>query len=65
MDPNEALFVARQAAERIIYAVDDCEPIDDDDSIRLAEAFNNIHDWIHKGGVLPNIWRIAQEKNFK
>jgi len=56
MDPNEALFYARQSAERILACVDDSEPIDDFDAIRLAESLQALDQWIAKGGFLPKRW---------
>lgn len=55
MDPNEALFVAKQAAQRIIACVDDCVPIDDDDALTVAEALLNLNDCM-KRGFYPKEW---------
>lgn len=53
MDPNEVLFAARLSAARILACIEDCVPIDDEDSLILAEAFSNLDEWLCKKGFYP------------
>jgi hypothetical protein len=51
VDPNETLTVLRKAAFRIM-ADPDAAP----DAEELAEAIQNLDEWITNGGFLPREW---------
>jgi len=58
MDPDTCLENCQLLAASILN-------LDDDDNVidkafageELAEAFNNLDEWITKGGFLPQVWR--------
>ena len=61
MDPNEALYNAREAVASIHNAMDedgglDSFDLDLDDVAQLADAFKALDEWISKGGFLPVLW---------
>lgn len=57
MDPNATLAVMLDRAEVIL--ADDREPEDggpSHEAIELAEAVQNLSEWLSKGGFLPSAW---------
>jgi len=52
MDPNETLKVLREMVARV-FADDNA----DDNATELAETFDNLDNWITRGGFLPEGWQ--------
>lgn len=58
MDPNACLEKIRDLYERLVR-VSDAEPdapVAAEDAQELAEAVNDLDDWLCKGGFLPSDW---------
>jgi hypothetical protein len=56
MDPNETLRLLRERAANVIRQAD--EGLDNPEAcFDLAEAFQNLDEWISKGGFLPDAWK--------
>lgn len=55
MDPNALLARLRDLSARILNVQDGSseETLDEDDAFALAEAFQNLDDWLRKGGFSP------------
>lgn len=49
MDPNETLNTIRAEVHEILFG-------DKPDPDALAEAVNNLDEWLSRGGFLPNEW---------
>lgn len=58
MDPNANLREQITLASRIIYD----EGANPDDAVRLAELVEALHEWIDRGGFLPDRWEVAQKR---
>lgn len=58
MDPDEALRLARRAAEQL-HAADTVERQAEAGTV-LAEAFDGLDEWITRGGFLPEPWRAER-----
>ena len=56
MDPNATLAELRGAASRIVDELDHERQPDLDDVQRIAEAFQDLDEWLSKGGFLPADW---------
>ncbi len=59
MDPNATLSELRGLAERISLTVNEGRPVDEGDSLRLAELALALDEWICRGGFLPADWGKA------
>lgn len=55
MDPNALLARLRDLSARILNVQDGSseETLDEDDAFALAEGFQNLDDWLRKGGFSP------------
>jgi hypothetical protein len=63
MDPNETLRMILEKSHKILANTDMDDPNLAEQAILaddLAEAITNLHEWICKGGFLPNMWRRAK-----
>lgn len=64
MDPNTCLQACRRLAARILKDADSRNQhhestMVDTQGEELAECFNNLDEWIGKGGFLPADWRAT------
>lgn len=62
MDPNETLRMCRRLAKHLIARADAERQhhettTSDTSGEELAECFNNLDEWLSKGGFLPSDWR--------
>lgn len=57
MDIEVILRRARQRANRIMEQSETTGHVDGDTAVSLAEFFQDIDEWITKGGFLPVEWR--------
>ena len=68
MDPDALLHDVIVDAKEILLEIDSDEDRAAPALIRaeqLAEGILNLHDWITKGGFLPQSWIKAQRRNFQ
>lgn len=56
MDPNATLYRMLDRARAIIAAIDEGSENVADDANELAEAVENLDEWIRRGGFLPDAW---------
>lgn len=60
MDPDEALRLAREAAEDLQRQLDSEDPSSsaiEQEAAKLREHFTALDEWISSGGFLPADWR--------
>jgi hypothetical protein len=60
MDPNAALAHAREATQTVLGAVYDAKANLNEFNYAitdLAETFDNLDEWLSKGGFLPSDWQ--------
>lgn len=60
VDPNETLRRMLKLSANVIENVDNDIPIDLYVTSELAEACQALHEWMKKGGFLPNEWERAK-----
>ena len=53
MDPDEALWRAREYAIRVLNA----DSLESDEAVALAEALQALDGWLSRGGFLPEDWQ--------
>jgi hypothetical protein len=57
MDPDQTLRELRALVARILCDADVAEgSVNLDDAVTLAERFQNLDQWISRGGFLPDQW---------
>lgn len=56
MDPNACLEELRALVAQQLKD----EPLDEDQTNRLAELFDGLDEWLAKSGFLPDAWEHAQ-----
>ena len=62
MDPNEALRLAREAADEIQKDLGDA--YDPGSQVgQLIEAFDALDQWLSNDGFLPDDWKPEEEKH--
>lgn len=68
MDPNATLQLIIDKAARILEDHGDDSTghpyydVNQDDAVELAEAVQNLHTWLIRGGFLPNVWALNIEE---
>jgi len=55
MDPDANLREQRELTERMLDP--DSQYVDSGDALRLAELVEALHEWLSKGGFMPQEWR--------
>ena len=56
MDPDANLTEARALAARALGG----DPLDDDETYRLAELIHDLDEWVSRGGFLPTDWNAQR-----
>lgn len=63
MDPNATHEIALGIARKIIADREDEVTAGAHDGEELAEAFVALHEWLAKGGFLPDAWRQGRDRS--
>jgi hypothetical protein len=56
MDPNLMLRALRALAAKVLYDCENGNEVDPYDARALAERFEDLDEWIARGGFLPLPW---------